>query len=85
MIGYRADDYLPVEKPIHPQNLTVVPASASPLSVGEPVRFVDRGGHIRNGVDAEVDGPMSRADYLLASGASRSGWFDTLNLAPEHH
>lgn len=83
-IGYRADGYLPIEKPIYPQNLTVVSASGLQLSVGEHVRFVDRGGHIRNGAVVEVDGPLFRADYLLVSGASRCGWFDTLCLAPEH-
>ncbi|AOW92589.1 hypothetical protein BFN03_07460 [Rhodococcus sp. WMMA185] len=41
------------------------------------------GGHHRQGTVTEVDGPLFRAGYLLASKAPRSAWFDSLRLLPE--
>ena len=82
IVGTPSEGYSPVDKRVYPQHLTVVPDRAVSIRVGGCVRFRDWGGRVRDGVVTEVDGPLFRADYSLASGAPRSMWFDDLRLTP---
>jgi hypothetical protein len=83
-VGGQADRYELVEKNYSPTYLHRLPdritAVLSGLRPGDPVVLTDWGGRRRRGEVTELQGPLLRVDYRLASGQQRCAWIDVLHL-----
>jgi hypothetical protein len=86
-VGGQADRYQPVEKNYAPAYLHRLPdevaAAVSGVGPGDAAVFTDWGGRRRGGEVVQVEGPLLRVDYRLASGQPRSAWIDALHLQPD--
>jgi hypothetical protein len=83
-VGGQADGYQLVEKNYSPTYLHRLPddvaAAVSGVGPGDAVVFTDWGGRARHGTVTDIEGPLLRVDYRLASGQPRSTWIDALHL-----
>jgi hypothetical protein len=83
-VGGQSDHYGLVNRNYSPAYLHPLPENAvttvAMLQPGKVVTFLDWGRRLRSGEVVEVDGPLLRVVYRLASGKARTAWIDALHL-----